>query len=94
MASTAFVIALKTGVISRISGRHNHHVVTTIQTPANRVSVIGTITSMIQQRPAHSPAEKLVVSSLEIEKVAATPASTTTVAAKNATPSLARTSSS
>jgi len=77
-----------------MSGRHNHHVVTTIQTPANRVSVIGMMTSMIQQRPAQSPAEKLVVSIFDIKKVDATPASTTTVAAKNAIPSLARTSSS
>jgi hypothetical protein len=77
-----------------MSGRHNHHVVTTIQTPANRVSVMGTMTSMIQQSPAQSPAERLVVSIFEIKKVDATPASTTTVAAKNAIPSLARTSSS
>jgi hypothetical protein len=94
MASIHLVIPLETGAISRMSGRHNHHVVTTIQTPANRVSVIGTMTSIIQQRPAQSPAERVVVSIFDIEKVDATPASTTTVAAKNAIPSLARTSSS
>jgi len=44
------------------------------------------MTSMIQQRPAQSPAERLVESIFDIEKVDATPASTTTVAAKNAIP--------
>ena len=58
------------------------------------MSVIGTMTSMIQQRTAQSPADKFVVMVLDITKVDATPASTTTVAAKNAIPSLARTSSS
>jgi hypothetical protein len=63
-------------------------------TPANFVSVIGMMTRTTQQRPAQSPAAKVVVSVLDMKKVEATPARTTTVAAKKAIPSLARTSSS